>query len=127
MPAPRATATMSVDAAGRRRLLAGDLIEAVVPDDDGEVARLDVGDGGEAAERHQDRAVAFEREHPALRLRQRDAERDRAGQAHAAEHVEVLRPVADGEHVEIGVADAADHRLLVREPRAPGAASAPCG
>ena len=58
---------------------AGDLIDAVVHDDDGEVARLDHADGGETAERHQDRAVAFERDHPALGLGERDTERDRAG------------------------------------------------
>ena len=51
--------------AGRGRLLAGDLVDAVVPDDDGQVARRHRGDGGEAAERHQERAVAFERDHAA--------------------------------------------------------------
>ena len=115
MPAPRAIPTISVGRLRRGRLLAGDLIEAVVHDEDGEVARLHHADGGEAAERHQDRAVALERDHAALGLRQRDAERDRAGEAHAAEHVEILRPVAGRVEIEIGVADAADHRLLARE------------
>ncbi len=58
---------------GRRGLLlAGDLIDAVVHDHDREVARLDHADGGKTPHRHQDRAVAFERNHAALRLRQRD-------------------------------------------------------
>ena len=105
------TATISVDAGGRGLLLAGDLIDAVVHDDDGQVARLDHADGGETAERHQDRAVALERDHAALGLRERDAERDRTGQPHAAEHVEVLRAVAGREEIEIGVADARRSRL----------------
>ena len=66
---------------------------------------------------HQDRSVAFQREHAALRLRQRDAERDRHRQSHAAEHVEILRALAGAPEVEIGVADAADHRLVVLQPR----------
>ena len=69
----------------------------------------------EAAEPHQDRAVAFERDHAALGLRDGDTERDRTGKPHAAQHVEILRPVAGGVEIEIGVADAADHRLLVLE------------
>ena len=101
----------------RGRLLAGDLVDAVVPDDDGEIARRHFGDGGEAAERHQDRAVALERDHAAPGLRQRHAERDRAGEPHAAQHVEVLRPVAGAVEVPVGVADAGDHRLVMRELR----------
>src|SRR5450631_2373712 len=100
--------------AGRGRLPAGDLVDAVVPDDDGQVARRHRRDGGEAAERHQERAVAFERDHAAFRLRQRDPERDRAGQAHAAEHVEILRPVAGGVEIEIGIADAGHDRLVAQ-------------
>ena len=50
-----------------------------------------------------------------LRLRDGDAERDRHRQPHAAEHVEVLRPLAGRPQIEIGVADAADHRFLVLE------------
>ena len=102
--------------AGRRRLLAGDLIDAVVPDDDGQIGRSGIGDGGQRAEHHQDRAVALERDHAAFGLRQRHAERDRARQTHAAEHVEILRAVTGGNQVEIGVADAGDHGLLVLEP-----------
>ena len=70
-----------------------------------------------AAELHQQRAVALERKHAALRLRQRDAKRDREGEAHAAQHVEILRAVAGGPEVEIGVADAADHGFLVLQLR----------
>jgi hypothetical protein len=44
----------------------------------GAVARRHVGDCGEAAESHRDRAVTFERDDAALGLRQRDAERERA-------------------------------------------------
>src|SRR5581483_2984988 len=43
--------------------------------------------------------------------------RDREGEAHAAEHVEILGTVAGGPEIEIGVADAADHRFLVLELR----------
>ena len=39
------------------------------------------------------------------------------GQAHAAEHVEILRPVAGGIEVEIGVADARDHCFVALEFR----------
>src|SRR5262249_16263759 len=35
------------------------------------------------------------------------------GEPHAAQHVPVLRPMAGGPQVEIGVADAADHGLFV--------------
>ena len=52
-----------------------------------------------------------------LRLRDGDAERDRDRQPHAAEHVEILRPLAARPQIEIGVADAADHRFLVLELR----------
>ena len=99
---------------GRGRLAAGDLVAAVVHHDDREVLRLEHRDGGEAADLHQQRAVALERDAAPLRLRQRDAERDRAGEPHAAEHVEILRPVAGRPEIEIGVADAADHGLVLQ-------------
>ena len=66
---------------------------------------------------HQQRPVALQREHAPVRLRQRHAERDREGEPHAAEHVEILRSVAGGPQVEIGVADAADHGFLVLQFR----------
>ena len=72
------------DPGGGGRLAAGDLVEAVVHDHYGQVGRLERCDGGEAAELHQQRAVAFQRDHARARLRQRDAERDRDGEAHAA-------------------------------------------
>ena len=68
----------------RGRLAAGDLIEAVVPHHHGEILRRLHGDGGQAAELHQQRAVALERDHVALRLRDGDAQGDRDRQAHAA-------------------------------------------
>src|SRR5262249_30907478 len=58
-----------------------------------------------------------ERDHAALGLRQRDAERDRAGEAHAAEHVEVLRAVTGRVEIEIGIADARDHGFVAGELR----------
>ena len=61
------------------------------------------------------RAVTFERDDAAFRLRQRHAQGDRAGEPHAAEHVEILRPMTGGVQIEIGIADAADHRLVVLE------------
>jgi plasmid stability protein len=101
--------------AGRRgRLAAGDLVDAVVHHHHGQVVRRQCCDGREAAELHQQRAVAFERDHPALRLRQCDAERDREGEAHAAQHVEILRAMACGPEIEIGVADAADHGFVLQ-------------
>src|SRR6185437_3604406 len=99
----------------RRRLAAGNLIDAVVPDHDGQVGRRPHGDGRQTAELHQQRAVAFQRYHVPLRLRDGDAERDRDRQSHAAEHIEILRPLAARPQIEIGVADAADHRFLVLE------------
>jgi hypothetical protein len=92
----------------RRRLPAGDLIDAIVPYDDGEILRRLHRDGGEAAELHQQRAVTFQRDHVPLRLRDRDAERNRDRKPHAAEHVEILRTLAARPQVEIGIADAAD-------------------
>ena len=41
-------------------------------------------------------------------LRQRHPKRDRAGEPHAAEHVEILRAMAGGNEIEIGVAEAGD-------------------
>src|SRR5208282_6256477 len=40
----------------------------------------------------------------------------RAGEPHAAEHVEILRAMASRNEIEIGVAEAGDDRLLVLEP-----------
>src|SRR5262249_10849991 len=68
-----------------------------------------------AAELHQQRAVAFERNDVPARLRDGDAERDRNGKPHAAEHVEILRTLAARPQVEVGVADAADDRFLALE------------
>src|SRR5262249_40605110 len=64
---------------------------------------------------HQDRAIAFERDHAALWLGERDAEGDGTREAHAAEHVEILRPVPGSVEVEIGIADACDHGLVAGE------------
>ena len=66
---------------------------------------------------HQQRTVALEPEDAALRLRQRDAERDREAEAHAAEHVEILRTMAGRPKIEVGIADAADHGFLVLQLR----------
>ena len=104
-------------ARGRGLLPAGDLIDAVVHDDDGQIARLDHPDGSEAAERHQNRAVAFERDDTALGLGERNAEGDRTSESHAAEHVEILRSVPGGIEVEIGIADAGDHGFVAGELR----------
>ena len=101
----------------RRRLAAGDLVDAVVPHHDGQVLRRPHGDGRQAAELHQQRAVAFQRDDVAFGLRDGDAERDRDRQPHAAEHVEILRPLAARPQIEIGVADAADDGFLVLELR----------
>ena len=74
-----------------------------------------LGHRGEATELHQQRTVAFERDHVPARLRDRHAKGDRNGEAHAAQHVEILRPLAARPQIEIGVADAADHRFVVFE------------
>ena len=66
---------------------------------------------------HQQRAISLKRENAALGLGQRDAERNREGEAHAAQHVEILRAVACGPQIEIGVADAADDGFLVLQLR----------
>src|SRR6185312_4640691 len=99
----------------RGRLPAGDLVETVVPHQNGEIFLLEHADGGETAELHQQRAVAFERDDMTLGLRDRDAERDRDREPHAAQHVEILRPVAARPQVEIGVADAADDGFVALE------------
>ena len=99
----------------RRRLRSGDLVNPVVPHDHREILRRPLGDGGKATELHQQRAVAFERHDVPVWLCNRYTQRDRNGQAHAAQHVEILRPLAAGPQVEIGVADAADHRFVALE------------
>src|SRR5436190_3476540 len=104
-------------ARGRRHLLARDLIDAVIHDHDGQVARPHHAYGGEATQRHEDRAVALERNHSALGLRDCDAEGNRTGKPHAAQHVEVLRPMPGGIEIEIGVADPGHDRLFARELR----------
>src|SRR6185312_3986065 len=106
----------------RRRLAAGDLVHAVVPHHHGQVLRLAHRHGGEAAKLHQERAVALERDDVPFRLRDGDAERDRDGEPHAAEHVEVLRPLPAHPEIEIGVADAADDGFVALQLRhgAPG-------
>ena len=48
-------------------------------------------------------------------LRDGDAECDGDGEAHAAEHVEILRTLATRPQIEVGVADAADDRLVSLE------------
>ena len=96
---------------------AGDLVDAVIHHHHGEVFRRQRRDRRKRPQLHQQRAVALERKYAPVRLRQRHAERDREGEAHAAEHVEILRPVAGGPQVEIGIADAADHGFLVLQLR----------
>ena len=108
---------------GRGRLRAGDLVDAVVHHDDHEVLRPQHRDGGERAQLHQERAVALERHDRRARLRQRDAERDRHGKPHAAEHVEILRPPPGGPEIEIGVADAGRPPPRRAELARPAAAS----
>ncbi len=75
-------------------------------------ARSGGGDGGQASEVHQERAVAVERHHPAVGARQRDPEGDRAGEAHAAPRVEVERAIAVGEQLVRGVPQAGDDRFV---------------
>src|SRR5262249_56360931 len=70
-------------AGGRRLLLAGDLVDAVVHNDDGQVARFHHSDGSKAAERPADPALALQRDHAALWLGERDAEGDGTREAHA--------------------------------------------
>jgi thiamine pyrophosphate-dependent acetolactate synthase large subunit-like protein len=57
----------------------------------------------------------LEREDAAFGLRQCHTKRDREGKAHAAQHIKVLRTMARGPEVKIGVADAADHGFLALE------------
>ena len=105
---------------GRRRrggglLGAGDLVDAVVHDDDARFfgARMAIVARQPSCIRSEPSPSSAIT--PRSRLRQRDAERDRQGEAHAAQHVEVLRPPAARPQIEIGVADAADDGLVVRE------------
>ncbi len=100
----------------RGRLRAGDLVDAVIHHDHGEIFRRQCCDGRQAAQLHQQRAVSLKRENAALRLGQCDAERDREGEAHAAQHIEILRAVAGCPQIEIGIANAADHGFLVVQP-----------
>src|SRR5215813_1726925 len=98
------------------RLRAGDLVDAVVPNDDREVLRRAFTDGCKTAKLHQQGAVAFEGKNVPVRLRNGNTKRDRYCEPHAAEHVEILRALTAGPKVEIGIADAADDSFLVFEP-----------
>src|SRR6202022_733032 len=60
---------------------------------------------------------SLKRENAALGLGQRNAERNREGEAHAAQHVEILRAMAGRPQIEIGIADPADHGFLVLQLR----------
>ena len=102
---------------GQGLLSTGDLIGAIVHDDDGQVLLRPRCDGGQASKLHQDGSVAFQREHAALGLRQRDSQRDRHRQSHAAQHIEILRALPCTPEIEIGIADAADHGLVVFQAR----------
>ena len=119
MPAPRAIATTSAVTAVAAFCFASDLIDAVVHDDDGEVAQAST----IPMVVRQPSAIGIEpspsaRSAPRSRLEEKRAtERDRAGKAHAAEHVEILRAVAGGIEIEIGIADARDHGFVALEFR----------
>src|SRR5262245_11612318 len=52
-----------------------------------------------------------------MRLGQRHAERDRAREPHAAQHVEVLSAAAGGPQVEVRIADTADDGFFTRKLR----------
>src|SRR6185369_7814849 len=62
-------------------------------------------------------AVPLDRNHLPLRLRDRDAERDRARKAHAAEHVEILRPPTARPQIEVRVANSPDDGFIVLQLR----------
>ena len=55
--------------------------------------------------------------HVTMRLRQRNPERNRASEPHAAEHIEILSPPAGGPQIEVGITDAADNGFFARELR----------
>ena len=68
MPAPLGHRNEIGTLRSQRPLRAGDLVEAVVPDDDREILRCRGGGGSERPQLHQNGAVAIEREHLAVRL-----------------------------------------------------------
>src|ERR1700727_3170348 len=100
----------------RCRLRARDLIDAVIHHDHAEIPRLERRDRRQATQLHQKRAVAFERKDTPVGLRQRNPERDWKREAHAAQHVEVLRPMTGSPEIEIGIADAADDGFFILQP-----------
>src|SRR6185312_3820455 len=73
------------------------------------------GHGCKAAELHQQRAVALERNHVPFRLGDRDTKRNGNSQAHAAEHVEILWALSACPQVEIRIADAANDGFVAFE------------
>src|SRR3989442_1478598 len=91
--------------------MAGGAVDLVVEDNVDETPRRKPADNGENAEVHQEVAVAVERDGEAVGPRQREAEADGGGQSHRADHVEVLRPVADRERLAADVAVGVHDRL----------------
>ena len=82
----------------RRRcaLATSDLINAVIPDHDNQILRCLRGDGGKTAKLHQQRPITFQRENTPFRLRNGHTHGNGCGQAHAAQHVEILGTMAGG-------------------------------
>ena len=96
MPKPLATAVRSALCDGQAGLPPGLAEVLVVEHQDGEVARRLIGDHRKRADPHHHLAVAGEAQHAAIGLGDRDTERGREGEAHAAPGIEVLRVVAGG-------------------------------
>ena len=67
----------------------------VVEHDVIEVGGLCGSDARQRAHPHQHVAVAVEDDDGPRRLRQREPEADRRGEAHRSDHVELRRPIAD--------------------------------
>ncbi len=93
------------------RLIARGAVDPVVEHAVDQVRRLASPDLGEDAQVHQQISVAVEDDGAVTWPGQREAESDGGRHAHRADHVEVLRPVAERERLSTDVAISVDDRL----------------
>jgi hypothetical protein len=97
---------------GVRGLHPGLAVALVVDHHDAQVGRLLHADGGERSQPHQHLAVAGDDEHPAPRLREREAEAHHRGLPHRAPQREAERRIAGGGDVPRGRAEPGNHQQL---------------
>src|SRR5207253_7704895 len=83
--------------------------------DDEEIRRLVQADRRDRSKVHQQRSVAVEHDDADVWPREREAESNRAREAHAAPRVEIPRPIAGGEQIVRRMTEARDDRRVAGE------------